>query len=267
MQRERVLLVDDEPGVRATLSEILRLQGFDVTVAGTVSEGLDAISGENFNALISDLNIGEPGDGFTLVSAMRRTQPEAITIIITGYPAFDSALEAIRSQVDGYLIKPTKVPELLKLLRKELEASHGRHSRLPHKSLSEVLTEHVEEVIKDWMETMRSRSEWQGLTNQELRDHLPMLIRELSWRIENPKEPIRFPSLEAAANHGRLRRAQGFSIPQVLHETRILRQVILSLIHVQLLALNLSALFMDIAVVSSTLDELLEVSVTSFLEQ
>lgn len=265
MEKERVLLVDDEPGVRATLSEILRLQGFEVTIASTVSEGLEAIGSQKFDALISDLNIGEPGDGFTLVSAMRRTQPEAITVIITGYPAFDTALEAIRSQVDGYLIKPTKVPELVNLLRTKLRNNYGHHEPMRHRSLSELLTEHVEEAIAKWTEIMRSHPRSTTLPVNELKDHLVVLVGELAWRIKNPDLPIRPASLQGAVRHGELRKSQGFSVPEVLYEARILRQVILGLIHAHLMSLNLSSLFTDIAVVSGTLDELVEISVRALL--
>ena len=75
---------------------ILRQHGYDVTAVGTVNEALAQITSAPFDVLISDLNIGHPGDGFTVVSAMRRTQPTCITLILTGYPGFDSALEAIR---------------------------------------------------------------------------------------------------------------------------------------------------------------------------
>jgi len=74
----RILFVDDEPGIRVTLSAILQANGFQVTSAATVAEALREINSQTFDALISDLNIGEPGDGFTVVSAMRRTQPYLI---------------------------------------------------------------------------------------------------------------------------------------------------------------------------------------------
>lgn len=73
------------------------------------SRVLALITAEKYDVLISDLNIGHPGDGFTVVSAMRRTQPEAVTLILTGYPAFESVLRAIREQVDDFLTKPTDV--------------------------------------------------------------------------------------------------------------------------------------------------------------
>src|ERR1035437_1415156 len=123
MEPVRVLFVDDEPGIRLTMPEILHQHGFSVTAVGTVNEALAVITSAQFDVLISDLNIGQPGDGFTVVSAMRRTQPECLTLILTGYPGFETALQAIRSQVDDYLIKPTPVPTLINLIEEKLKNS------------------------------------------------------------------------------------------------------------------------------------------------
>ena len=86
MANPRILFVDDEPNICLTMPAILRQHGYDVTAVGTVSEALTQILAAQFDILISDLNIGHPGDGFTVVSAMRRTQPTCITLILTGYP-------------------------------------------------------------------------------------------------------------------------------------------------------------------------------------
>src|SRR5712672_205791 len=101
----RILFADDEPGIRMTLPLILEQEGFEVSVAATVAEALVYINRDSFDVLLADLNIGEKGDGFTLISAMRRVQPHAVTLILTGYPDFVTALEAIRNQVDDYLTK------------------------------------------------------------------------------------------------------------------------------------------------------------------
>src|SRR5262245_37745362 len=63
----KLLFVDDEPGIRLTLSAILERNGFQVTVAATVAEALALISAQKYDILISDLNIGLPSDGFTVV--------------------------------------------------------------------------------------------------------------------------------------------------------------------------------------------------------
>ncbi len=63
-----LLFVDDEESVRTTLGMMLESKGFKVTAAGTVPEALRLISNQPFDVLIADLNIGQPGDGFTVVS-------------------------------------------------------------------------------------------------------------------------------------------------------------------------------------------------------
>src|SRR6476469_9545528 len=122
----KILFVDDEPAIRLSLPAILKIHGFDVTSAGSVSEAIQEISRQHFDVLISDLNIGNPGDGFTVVSAMRRTQPQCVTLILTGYPGFETALQAIRSQVDDYLVKPTQIERLVETIERKLT------ERTPH---------------------------------------------------------------------------------------------------------------------------------------
>jgi CheY-like chemotaxis protein len=61
-------------------------QGFTVDTVGTVPEALKLITEKQFDVLISDLNIGQAGDGFTVVSAMLRTQPRAVHLHPYGLP-------------------------------------------------------------------------------------------------------------------------------------------------------------------------------------
>jgi DNA-binding NtrC family response regulator len=118
--RTRILFVDDEPNIRLTLPPILEQHGFEVTAAGTVAEALTKIDACPFDVLISDLNVGENGDGFRVVSAMRERQPACITMILTGYPAFESAVEALHHRVDDYVVKPVDVDSLVSSLRDKL---------------------------------------------------------------------------------------------------------------------------------------------------
>src|ERR1700746_2347223 len=124
--RKRVLFVDDEPSIRLTLPPVLEEHGFEVPSASSVAEALVEINSSPFDALLSDLNIGEEGDGFLVVSAMRHIQPDCINLILTGYPAFETALEAIPHQVDNYLVKPADVDALVKTLRAKFGSGSGR---------------------------------------------------------------------------------------------------------------------------------------------
>src|SRR5271170_7203412 len=106
MSEIKLLFVDDDTALRTALGAVLTHHGFTLTAVGSVSEALEQISTQKFDVLLADLNIGEPGDGFTVVSAMRRVQPDACTFILTGYPDLETAIQGIRSQVDDYFSKP-----------------------------------------------------------------------------------------------------------------------------------------------------------------
>src|SRR5262249_990944 len=178
--KARLLFVDDEPNIRATLPEILRREGFDVSVAATVPEALDLITRERFDILLSDLNIGEPGDGFTVVSAMRRTQPETLTFILTGFPDFNSALEAIRQQVDDYFTKPADVRRLVGTLKEKL-AHPERIPQTPRKRVATVLSESQDQILEEWLADAKMNQELgsAGLTDQQLLEYLASLLQSL----------------------------------------------------------------------------------------
>src|SRR5216683_5613754 len=95
---KRLLFVDDEEGIRETLPLLLKARGFDVRVAASVPEALSEIRTHKFDVLLSDLNIGKDGDGFTIVQAIRKDQPNFITVLLTGYPAFETVLQAIHDE-------------------------------------------------------------------------------------------------------------------------------------------------------------------------
>lgn len=118
--RSRILFVDDEPNIRLTLPPVLEQHGFEVKAVATVTEALVQINASRFDVLISDLNVGENGDGFRVVGAMRKRQPGCITVILTGYPAFETAVDAIRHKVDDYVVKPVDVDVLVRTLRDKL---------------------------------------------------------------------------------------------------------------------------------------------------
>ena len=120
MNGKRLLFVDDEQSIRVTLSIILEQKGFDVSVAANVREAIQKINGQAFDALLSDLNIDEPGDGFSVIRAMRQVNPQCVVVILTGYPAFESAVEGIHQQIDDYLTKPADIDTLVGVLQRKL---------------------------------------------------------------------------------------------------------------------------------------------------
>src|SRR5689334_287880 len=142
----RVLFVDDEQAILMTFSAILRQKGFDVTTAASVPDALRLINYEPFEVLISDLNIGEPGDGFTVVSAMRRVQPQAAAFILTGYPDFESALLAIRNQVDDYFTKPADIGVVIETIKQRLSSKQLMNTRAPLRPVADILKDNAAKI-------------------------------------------------------------------------------------------------------------------------
>ena len=265
--RTRVLFVDDEEAIRVTLPAILTLHGFQVTAVGSVADALDQINKNEFDVLLADLNIGQPGDGFTVVSAMRRTQPEAVTIIITGYPAFETALQAIRAQVDDYVVKPARVENLLHVIQDRL-AGHMPPPHIPPRRLATLLKDHLGAIIEQWLTLIHADSELEKmpLTDEQRADHIPNIIAEMISMMERRPGIVSSEALADAAEHGRIRRVQGFSIPQILKETRLLRRSIFEVMQANLLAVDVSTLIPDLVQISDSLDVQVKHSIQAYLQ-
>lgn len=262
--RPRLLFVDDEPNIRTLLSAILKQRGFDVTTASTVSEALNLIATQKFDVLLSDLNIGETSDGFTVVSAMRRTHPDTATFILTGFPAFESALEAIRQQVDDYFVKPANVEAMAGRIMARLNAPPGERTRLKTRRLPQVLHEHREEILASWLESARAdaRIMSAGLPDKDLADHLPALLDEII--ADSSDLRLSRDAMIAAQRHGEVRYQQGCNVVAIIREAHILHGVLCRTVNDNLLSADISFLVTDIMRIGEAVEAFLEESLHAF---
>ena len=269
MQKQgvRVLFVDDEPNICLTMPEILRKHGYEVTAVGTVNEALTQITTAQFDVLISDLNIGHPGDGFTVVSAMRRTQPTCITLILTGYPGFDSALEAIRSQVDDYLIKPAVIPSLIKLIEQKLQNPKSGTGAAT-KRIAQVLRENVFEITQRTLEEMKAEPALRAvpITDEQRIELLPRTVEELATILESAEpRQVTEEAIQGAKMHGLKRYRLGYTIPLLAIDVRLLEEAIYDVIHEHMRSLNLSYFMFDLKRLNASLSIQLEHAQLAFL--
>ena len=262
--KTRVLFVDDEQSIRLTLPAILEKQGFEVAVAASVPEALEFINHRPFDVLLTDLNIGSPADGFILVSAMRKIQPGTATFILTGYPDFQTALEAIRKQVDDYFTKPADIPTLVSTLRAKVHRPHCGEP--PCKRVSTVILEKSSEIIERWLQEASADNRWRSISisKEEHIDHFPRLLHDLARAVEAGQPEIPAELLSGAADHGANRLKQGYTIPLLVTETRILNRVIAAVLQEDLLSMNLSTLIPDALKTGEYLEALLEESIRAF---
>jgi len=261
-----LLLVDDEESLRMTLSLMLEPYGFKVTSAATVPEALRLISQQTFDVLIADLNIGSAGDGFTIVSAMRRTQPHVVTFILTGYPAFETALEAIRQQVDDYLIKPTEVESLVEKIHSKLAMRAPVH-RIQPKRLPDIIEQSRDWIVEHWLAAVKTDSQITSIqiSDSERKAHIPRLLEEAVSRVRGSEAAAE--SAGPAAMHGTMRRKQGYTVPLVVREAKILQSVLGECVQQNLIAIEVSHLIPDMVRVWWTTQTELEISLQAFLKE
>src|SRR5579864_8375458 len=236
--RKRVLFVDDEPSIRLTLPPVLEEHGFEVRSASSVAEALVEINSQQFDALLSDLNIGEEGDGFLVVSAMRHIQPSCITVILTGYPAFDSALQAIRQQVDDYLVKPADVETLISCLRDKFEKGNGRASE--RKRLAALLSENSAAIIQRVLEASKRNNEGPTprLDDQTRLGKLPQILESVAAELESGGNQPSPDRLVSASQHGIQRKQQGYSASAIITDFEVLETQMYETIESNLMALG-----------------------------
>jgi len=111
-QPGKLLVVDDEPGVRTSIKGILEQEGYLVTTAASGEEALAAMERDVFDLILVDLKM--PGmDGLEVMSEAKSRMPDTVVIILTAYGTLDSAIGALRQGAHDYLLKPCSVQEIV----------------------------------------------------------------------------------------------------------------------------------------------------------
>lgn len=114
----KILIIDDEEGVRLSLQKALKRDGYDVLLAERGLEGVDIVRQfpEDIDVVISDFRM--PGiDGLETLTEIARINPDIVRIILTGYATLDRAIEAVNLGIDGFLTKPFDNKELRSKIR------------------------------------------------------------------------------------------------------------------------------------------------------
>jgi DNA-binding response OmpR family regulator len=119
-KRARILLVDDDFSIRKILSMILTQEGYVVDTAETAEQAVIKSDTSFYHLALIDFRLPDV-EGTKLLNLLRVTVPRMRKVIMTGYPMVDNAVEAINRGIDGYLTKPVKKDQLLKLIEQLLE--------------------------------------------------------------------------------------------------------------------------------------------------
>lgn len=154
----KVLLVEDEDGTRSSYHQIISLMGHEVFSAADAEEAKSVIlSEENLDvALVDRILPGE--DGLAVMRFLQDNQPLCQAVLVTGYPDFDSASEALRTKAFDYLTKPVQRAQLSKVIdaafaekkvleKRVLEARKSREGFEELRSKQEILQHDMRSLL------------------------------------------------------------------------------------------------------------------------
>lgn len=228
MKKIKVLVVDDDEIVRATLAGVLEQAGFEVTTSPNVPDALRHISGPQvYDVLVSDLHMPGAGDGLTVVSAMRHVNPAAVTLLLSAFPEMSAAAEAIVRQADEILVKPMDLLSLIEVIH------HRVATRQQHKpeleEVASILERRSEQIIRHWYQHVQQDPSLRAfsITDEQRCAHLPELLRKMALRLQNPKNLDRREGVSlSAAEHGVRRFSHGYTAAMLVDEYRILQSSI-----------------------------------------
>jgi DNA-binding response OmpR family regulator len=266
----RVLLVDDDSAVLSMMIQGLERKQFEVVAASNVTEALRRIATESFDVLITDLHMPDPGDGFTVVSAMRHSQPNALTLLVSGYPDVQGAMAAILLEADEIVVKPFEIGRLTELVRERV-VNRRPIKRVDKESVGAILLRCSTSIVEAWLARAKRSSELNllPLSDQERTGHLPKLVEDLAFRLSRPvatdKDSDAIFSAAAVA-HGKLRFQQGYTPAMLVHESRILQVTIFGTLQINLESLDFSLLLPDVMTIADEVDAQLTQSMDSYMK-
>ncbi|MFQ6080817.1 MAG: response regulator [Candidatus Bathyarchaeia archaeon] len=120
MEKTSILIVDDDESILATLSAILKEEGYDIDTAKNGKEAIEKSKSKFFNLALLDIRLPDM-EGTKLLTKMHETMPKMVKVMLTGYPSLQNAIEALNLGADAYIIKPVDPEKLIKTIEEKLE--------------------------------------------------------------------------------------------------------------------------------------------------
>lgn len=246
----KILLVDDDDLVRSTLDEVSPQEGFDVTTTASVPEALKYITSNVYDVLLSDLHMPGAGDGLTVVSAMRPTNPTAVTMLLSAFPEMyrlschplasrsdsgeaDGCNDAGRSDQGEAVDRSPRAPR-----RRDRHYHSGTYDRDHHSGLVC--------VYPAGPERDGSSADLRASHQPPAQVFTDLILRLRSLKSIGSKELVS----PAAAEHGLNRRRRGYSAAMMVEESRMLQVSVFHTLQKNLAHIDFSILLTEVMTIA-----------------
>ncbi len=143
-----VLLVDDDTRTLNLIGAVLDAQGFDVTLSASPEEAIQLLRDIRFDAVVTDVVFDGFADGQKVLAATRELQPSAVVVLMTGYPAIEGAVTALKGGALDYLQKPVDPVVLSAFIHRSLRERQMRAGPLEFLDLVDILSDMVATTIE-----------------------------------------------------------------------------------------------------------------------
>jgi len=138
MTGNSILLIDDEEILLEAVSDDLRESGYEVTTAISGEEGLKSFETLQHDLVITDLKM-ENMDGLEVSRKVKELNPKTPIMILTGYGSMETAIEALRMDIDDYILKPVNRDDLFEKINQCLKKNNHSKSTGPQPTFSQNL--------------------------------------------------------------------------------------------------------------------------------
>jgi PAS domain S-box-containing protein len=174
----KLLLIDDEDGIRKVLSISLKSDGYDVATAASGQQGIDLFQKEFFPIVLTDIKM--PGmDGIEVLRRIKEINPEVEVIVITGHGDMESAIQSLHLGASDFLTKPVS-DQLLSIALKRAE------ERLKTKKTLNNYANDLWNMVKEKTEEIKRRYEFEDKLVQRSIDGIVATDKEENIIIFNP---------------------------------------------------------------------------------
>lgn len=183
MEKNKILIVDDDANIRKTLSDILRYKGYEAFTCNNGAGCLEFIADMPVNVVVVDLGLPDI-PGLEVLDKIREKYPSTEVIILTGNASLDTAINATNKGAFSYLLKPFEIDQLMLHIKRAIEKQEAQNLIVQHSNELERINNRLNDANRELVTEVDERKKAQDRLELLVKEK-EILLRELQHRVKN----------------------------------------------------------------------------------